>query len=247
MCASSRSVQYVLDAPPGDYIASEIRRTGRPYEHRLLRLLERLTRGRPGTFVDVGANIGNHTVFFAKLGRDAVAIEPNEEAAQYLKSNVVENGVAERVEVIMAAAGPTAGRGRVIASEDGQLGTARFVMDDDGDVPVVALDDVVRDPAIIKVDVENGEAEVLDGARSVVGARRAILVVESWDHGLRRAVISRLGAAGYHRFPISLCATPTYVYLPSWRLWAKAFFGLDVLEHAASRLVVRLRSLRRPS
>jgi hypothetical protein len=64
---------YQLEAMGGDdYLGVQIAQAGRPYEERLLRLVVGLT--RPGDHIlDVGANIGNHTVYWAKAGRSVTA------------------------------------------------------------------------------------------------------------------------------------------------------------------------------
>jgi FkbM family methyltransferase len=233
-----------LEAPANDEIAAPLRRKGRPYEHRLLRFLERISENLPGVVIDVGANIGNHTVYLALGDRKVLALEPNESAAAYLRRNVELNGVGDRVTVVLAAAGASAGRGRVVPTSDDQLGTVRFEVDERGDVAVISVDEVAGDTsvAILKVDVENGEADVLDGASVTIAARSAVIVVESWSRRDRSEVVRRLRAAGYYRFPISLCATPTYAYLPTAALWIRAWFGLEVGEQIVSQLVNPLLS-----
>ena len=42
-----------------------------------------------GSFIDVGANIGNHTIFFSKImERRCYSFEPNETAYKLLKENI---------------------------------------------------------------------------------------------------------------------------------------------------------------
>jgi hypothetical protein len=50
---------------------------------------------RGGVFIDVGANIGNHTVYFGKFLADFVlAIEPSPIAVRCLLRNIALNGVS---------------------------------------------------------------------------------------------------------------------------------------------------------
>jgi hypothetical protein len=62
--------------PEPDHLARVIRSTGQFYEPDVLMKIREIH--LPGTIIiDVGANIGNHTVFFAAiLGAPVLAIEP---------------------------------------------------------------------------------------------------------------------------------------------------------------------------
>lgn len=212
---------YDLAAPEDDHIASVVRRTGRPYEERLLRLLVHLTRSLGGTVVDVGANIGNHTIFFARRGSPVIAVEANPDALLYLKKNV--EAYEDLVRVWPVAAGAVSGRGRIAEDVSGQLGQTKLESDPEGHIEVVTLDSIYEAVSILKVDVEGGEESVLKGALQLIHRSRPVIVVESWDAHHRKAIVRLLRPLGYHRFPLSLCSTPTYVYVPSWRLLVRAW------------------------
>src|SRR5438309_1405344 len=74
-----------------DHIQKLMRNSGQLYEHDLL--YDALCRDLgPGVIIDVGANIGVHTVFFAKaLGRQVIALEPFDTTFDVLKQNVALN------------------------------------------------------------------------------------------------------------------------------------------------------------
>ncbi|MDP9005763.1 MAG: FkbM family methyltransferase [Actinomycetota bacterium] len=228
--------RYELAVPPDDHLADVIRRTGRPYEERLLRFLVALQGPSSGTVVDVGANIGNHTVFFARRGERVIAVEANPGALAYLERNV------ERYDDVViwpVAAGASPGRGHVAAGSTGQLGQSRFEVDPAGPIEVVTLDSIDEPVSILKVDVEGGEEAVLEGARQLIRRSRPVVVVESWDVDHRRAIVRLLRPLGYRRFPLSLCATPTYVYVPSWPLLVRAWRTAKVPSRLVS-LVLRI-------
>lgn len=148
----------VLDAEyrihdPGGRIGAKIA-LGVPYEKRLLvHIAQRCYRG---TAVDVGAHVGNHSLFLAAVcGLRVLAFECHPGALDALKVNVDLNPTL-RVEVHGFALGAedttgrlTAGR-RVVPGHDVQV--RRF--DDHFD-----LDDL----SVVKVDVEGTEPEVLQG------------------------------------------------------------------------------------
>jgi FkbM family methyltransferase len=145
---------------------------------------------QPGDwFVDVGANLGLHTLAAGRAldGRGhVVAIEPFEPTAGHLERTIWINGLSDLTEVCRAAAysrpgrlplflGATSGHHSLLPVE-GPSGAATAPVD----VPLVTLDDLIgesREVALVKIDVEGAELEVLDGARRVVRSNPAIGVI----------------------------------------------------------------------
>lgn len=236
-----------LLAPDHDHIAGVVRRTGRPYEERLLSFLAHLMQREPaGTVVDVGANIGNHTVFFAKRGHQVIAVEANPVALYYLEMNI--KPVEDRVAIWPVAAGAGPGRGRIAPDPTGQLGQAKFEFEPNGNVTVVVLDSIEDQVSLLKIDVEGGEPSVIMGALGLIRRSRPIIVAECWDARHRQEVGGLLHPLGYLRFPISLCWTPTYVYVPSKRLllraWATVMIPpvlVSTITHSLRKLLQRIR------
>jgi FkbM family methyltransferase len=126
------------------------------------------------TFLDVGANIGSYTVLAAGVaGASAVAFEPVPATFAHLEDNVRLNALGGRVRAHNTAVGRERGMLRFTtshdtinhvasASEAGEAGAGADTIA----VPVVPLDEVAADssPAVIKIDVEGFETEVIAGA-----------------------------------------------------------------------------------
>jgi FkbM family methyltransferase len=127
-----------------------------------------------GTIVDVGANVGNHAVYFGRFLRPAtlIPIEPNPAAVTLLKNNLALNGIAADE------------RGFGLALHDGQdLVVGRLA--GEGDVPVLPLDELIDGPvSFLKIDVEGMELDVLAGARRILAEDRPLLFVEVQSTGL---------------------------------------------------------------
>jgi FkbM family methyltransferase len=137
--------------------------------------------------VDVGANVGVHTVRLARLvGADGevIAIEPDPDVVQRTNRNIALNGLAN-VRVINAAASERPGEMRLYRPGPWDTNRARasllhhsYLTGIKTMVPVVTVDDVCAGGAVslIKIGVEGHEAAVVRGAADTI-ARYAPSVV----------------------------------------------------------------------
>jgi FkbM family methyltransferase len=143
---------------------------------------------REGLFVDVGAFIGTHSLYFALFcgAHQVIAYEADPHTFAALKSNVRTNGVEAIVTCINKALGAQEGMGSVVRWDQSNTSAnyVRFSSANNRDqVEVVRLDDEVsaRNAApvqLIKIDVEGAEVTVLKGAREVIDRSRPLLCVE---------------------------------------------------------------------
>jgi FkbM family methyltransferase len=148
-------------------------------------------------FVDIGANVGSYTVLAAAVcGADVIAIEPDPEAATVLRRNIKLNAAEHLVEVAGVAAGAASGEIRLTT---GRGATNSVAVDASAPfrlAQVRTLDEIVgrRSPAMLKMDVEGYEAEVLFGAQSSLAKPSLLAIVtESRDDAVR----DRIEGAGF--------------------------------------------------
>ena len=136
-----------------------------------------------GTFVDIGANVGNHSLF-AALFFDAgkiIPFEPNPKAFRLLIENVLVNDLLPLFDLSKLGVGVSDRHngGYAMEKRDRNLGAAKM-LGGGGDIEVfsgdVLLDDV--SPDLIKIDVEGMELAVLAGLTEVIKNSRPILFVE---------------------------------------------------------------------
>lgn len=136
-----------------------------------------------GVFVDIGANVGNHTIFAAQhLGASKVIpFEPNPQAFELLVQNVVVNGLHEVVDLSMLGVGLSDRRegGYAMEKRARNLGGARM-LEGKGDLDVYRGDELMPElrPDMIKIDVETMELRVLDGLSGILDRCRPVLLVE---------------------------------------------------------------------
>lgn len=146
-------------------------------------------RVRPGALsFDVGANVGVYVLQFAhwsKPSGQVIAFEPNPAAQAILQKHVWMNALSERVRIVPAAVGESAGEATLYAAgADGmsRLGEPNQAIAGDVrelNVAVVTLDDYCRTenlmPDWLFIDIEGFEIAALRGARSLIQSRRGEL------------------------------------------------------------------------
>jgi len=171
---------------------------------------------RGGHVVDVGANVGTHTLAFAHaVGEQGMvlSIEPQEETFALLRHNVTMNNVHTRVHLLRAAAGKersktnvpritSTARQNLGAVAPGASGGICALDETFAEVEVLPLDDLDL-PALdfLKIDAEGAEADVLRGAGNTLRKYRPVVAMEcgsfssSWS-ALR--VAFSMDYAAYH-------------------------------------------------
>ncbi|MET0272220.1 MAG: FkbM family methyltransferase [Phenylobacterium sp.] len=172
------------------------------------RLLERLV--QPGqTVVEVGANIGAHTVLLARRCAPGLvyAFEPQQRVFQLLCANLALNDIRNVIarpeacgeepgEVIVPAvdygAALNFGGLSVQAADSGVLGHR---------TPLTRLDDLPLEAChLLKIDVEGFEPEVLRGAVAMIARFRPLIYVENDRPAQQQEVISLIAAMGYRQY-----------------------------------------------
>jgi len=155
-----------------------------------------------GDAVNIGANVGFYSVFFAQNFpnvRRVLAIEPNPEAYELLQSNIEANGVKDRVEVLQVCIGEVSGQvdlafvpGRSEYSSIGRIvhTSVSGLVQNHITVDVLPLTEIesgsTLEPGIIFVDTEGAELLVLKGAESIIREYKPLLFFECEDELLKK-------------------------------------------------------------
>lgn len=172
-------------------------RTGNIYERPLLEWVK-AQRFR-GVAVDVGANIGNHTLWMAAVcGLKVYAFEPV--LPHVVRANVALNPhLHSKIVVFEYGLGSTAGTFHHTGK--GVLQPGQSDQSTDEVVEVRLMDDLVprASVAFIKIDVEGMEVDVLRGAQAVLQSSRPVLAIEEWEQETTESVRSLLAPLGYAR------------------------------------------------
>lgn len=198
-----------------DHISKTIAATNSFYELEMLRSIGGSLHAQD-IVIDAGANIGNHTLYFAKvLGCRVHAFEAVPSTAKFLEKNIRVNHVQGRVQVHMLALGAKAGTAKIKVSNENNIGATRLEESDDGDIEVARLDDVgvARPVRLIKIDVEGMELEVLRGASRLLEDDKPWVFCEASGAAEYKAVAEYLEDLGYQAVGV-YNATDTYLFLP---------------------------------
>lgn len=148
------------------------------WEADVIRLLRSVV--RPGmTVVDVGANVGFHTVLLSRLVGPAGrvhAFEPLPETIGMLRANLWRHGCANTVVHPMAVSDQA---GVVELEIDPEGGSGTHIGAGDLRVRCTTLDEALADTRVdvLKVDVEGAEPMVLRGAAALIARSPKLLAV----------------------------------------------------------------------
>jgi FkbM family methyltransferase len=144
---------------------------------------------QPGAvIVDVGANTGNHSVFFAhvlKAGK-VIPIEPNPLSIAFLNHTIEANAITVMdTSKLGVAVGEHRSKLYLHSGRRGHLGTVRLAAEGETEVEVWPLDELISEPVdFLKIDVEFMEVEVLKGARELINRDRPLAMVEVQDENI---------------------------------------------------------------
>lgn len=159
-------------------------------------------------FVDVGANIGNHSMFFSKeCDASVIAFEPIPENIKLLKKNcsegdvtIYEIGLSDKKEK----------RGYEINEEN--MGMCKLIKGDK--IEVNKLDSVCKGKVhLLKIDAETYESRILKGGIKLIKKHKPHIFIEGHTRTHRDAYDEILLPLGYTRL-LAFNKTPTYYYRP---------------------------------
>lgn len=196
---------------------------------------------------DVGANIGVFSWLAAALTpANVVAFEPTPDLAAQIRAICSENGLAVTVEEVALGAAPGTAELHISDKSDssnslriGFRPSHRSVS-----VPVETIDGYVArtgtSPAVLKVDTESTEPDVLRGASGLLAAQRPWIICEVLAGRTESELTDILGPLGYSWYRIdepgrlepraALEGDPTYAHLnwlfvpepPSAAFWQRS-------------------------
>jgi FkbM family methyltransferase len=133
-------------------------------------------------FIDIGANVGAYTILASsEIKAKSIAIEPVPSTFKNLVDNILINQIQEKVKALNIGLGNKNGKIKFTKSLDTVNHVATENETDTVDVDMNTLDTILLSepsPALLKIDVEGFETEVLNGADKTLADKtlKAIII-----------------------------------------------------------------------
>lgn len=198
-----------------DHIFNSWKKSGCFYEEGLLNVVADLKLG--GCYIDAGANVGNHTIFFSEFCScdEIISVEASPEIFEILRlncKNLVSTTCVTVNKCVYSNDGLKASSPKI---NPANCGDTVFTVDDTGTVGTTTLDSLAegRDVSLIKLDIQGGELNALYGASDVLGRCSPALIIEAETKDEFQPINEHLSELGYMRASGSLATTPTFLWL----------------------------------
>jgi FkbM family methyltransferase len=184
-----------------DHIGKQIK-TGYFYEYKMLYYIHKNIPNK-GKYIDVGANIGNHSMFFASFcNAEVIALEPVKDNYDLL----VFNSIGKNILPINKAVGKQEGK---CSFEINQNNMGMCKMIEGKDVDIITIDSLnLTDVTLIKIDVEGSEKDVIEGALKTISLNRPHIFIETSDPHKIVAMLYN------YKVELQFNRTPTYYLKP---------------------------------
>ena len=144
--------------------------------------------GKDGVFIDVGANVGQHSMFMSQFAKRVHSFEPYERVLKIFRTMQAENKL-ENITIHPVGLGAKAETVPFFEPPDNNLGTGSFLPNfypgNHAGTPlrIVIGDEALREAAVervdlMKIDIEGYEKPALAGLKQTLKKHRPIVVME---------------------------------------------------------------------
>lgn len=172
-----------------------------------------------GSALDIGANIGNHSLFFARHYEQVFSFEPNPKTYKLLEYNA---SLVSNIRCFCLGLSDHDGRA-ILNTDPANIGASSLTERPDQqpslhqEIELRTLDSIeeiqVLSIGLIKIDVEGHELAVLEGGKQLIKRTRPLILFEQHPMDLKNGispVMECLRDMGYEKF-VSVLPSP---YIP---------------------------------
>jgi FkbM family methyltransferase len=135
------------------------------------------------TAIDIGANIGNHSIFFSDIFEKVISFEPNPITYKLLSVNTFS---LDNVHIVNLGLSDT-DKEISLSVQAGNIGASSAIINRNSGlehkIRVIRLDDFQDLPSnieLLKIDAEGMETQVLNGANELIRSTYPIILFEQW-------------------------------------------------------------------
>ncbi len=204
--------QYDFDSyQMNDYLYQALYYSGTFYE---ITLLEKLRDIVPaGIFIDLGANIGNHSVFFATQCKcsHVICVEPEPHMCEVLARNLKVNNISN-YQIIKKAITNFIGFVKLSEVKDSTC----KVIANSGDIPCATIDELfgnLTGITLLKMDIEWQEINAIKHAGNFLKNNNPVIAVELVDQPIFNGFNEIIKNYGYKTDGVNYATTPTYIFI----------------------------------
>lgn len=212
---NATNIRFYLPNGNSDSIQREIIRTSSFYQGGMLsKVFSRVKLKENPVIVDVGANIGNHTLYFSKVldASKVYSFEPNYNTFSVLLKNIEINSLESVVSAFQSGVGSKKTMARNTGHKITNSGGNKVMEDENGDIEIVRLDDLsLGEVDFLKVDVEGNGGSVVSGGLRLIEKLRPVILMEASSEDEKSAVRMLKNDLGYRireRFGEDVLLTP---------------------------------------
>ncbi len=230
-----------------EYILSIIEKTKGFYEQKLLDGWVYKYAKEAKIIYDIGANIGNHTVYFAKkLNAEKIySFEPMPINYKIFEKNIADNKIENIVTPYNVALGAESSSASMAIEQENNNGTAKIDLTSEtpGEtVKIITLDSLnLPMPDFIKIDVEGFELNVLKGMINILKNSNAPIWIEI-DEDTCEEVYSLLLEYGYGIFSFNLENDNNFIFSKEKKLCNNNLMIRELLTQVKDKRKIRLDS-----
>jgi len=177
-------LKFYLPYATHDLVQRTILETSTFFEQELLSKMRKYINSE-SVVVDVGANIGNHTIFFSKIcgARKVYSFEPLKTVFTMFEKNLELNDITN-VSGYNLALGESSGFASIHGYNNANVGSTKFGMDAHGAFKVITLDSLnLPQVDFCKIDVEGMQFEFLKGATATLETFKPVVWIELLNMG----------------------------------------------------------------
>lgn len=185
------------------------------YEHRLLEKIKSMN--IPGRYIDIGANVGNHALYFSIfcLSEKVLCIEAEKSIFNILEHNLKFNLSSEKFEVYNLAISNFNGFVTMSDVSAVNAGATHVTKIGYGDTKCTTIDELfggLTDVGLIKMDIEGHELKALLSAKKVIENNHPVIITEIKNESDFKDIEMYLKQYGYKTDKINYANTPTFIW-----------------------------------
>lgn len=190
-----------------DHIGSIISKNKDFYESGMLNYIDKNIK-KGGTYIDVGANIGNHTLFFSLFCADKViSIEPVKENYKLIEKNIKDNKLGN-VDLLKKGISSD-GRNFGYTTIEKNMGMCNLIEEGDGAESITPNELDINDLRLLKIDCEGMSMEVFNSFIPLIKTHKPDIFIEA-DNKELVYILNKINYASIRKFN----ATPTHHIKP---------------------------------